>query len=95
MAKKKAMTLRQRLRADADKRLDALERAMISAAVRVCEENDTELNPALLMQLASQPKHGKTLRHQLITDLANEAEAKLEAIYNNQLPLSGVDNDDS
>lgn len=99
MAKKnqqvKRLTLRQRLRQDAEKRLDELLRAMQSAAIRVCEEGTTEVDPALLMQLASQPQHGKTLRNTLVTQLANEAEELLERLYNNQmgLPIEG-DSDD-
>jgi len=87
MAKKKAMTLRQRLRADAEKKLEVLELAMRVAGKGVCEEHDTGVDPALLMQLASQPDHTKTLRNQLITQLANEKEAALEKLYNNQMDM--------
>jgi hypothetical protein len=81
------MTLRQRLRADAEKKLDAMVQTMNAAGVRVCEEHDSDIDPALLMQLASQPQQGKTLRSDLITRLANEKERALERLYNNQMDL--------
>lgn len=97
MAKKnqevKRLTLRQRLRNDAEKRLDEILQMMRQAGARVTDEAGTEIQPSLLMQLASQPNEGKTLRNSLVTQLANEAEAKLEAIYNRQIALPGVDND--
>lgn len=83
----KALTLRQRLRLDAEKKLDAMVSNMGAAAVRVCEEHESEIDPALLMQLASQPTKGKTLRHTLITKLTNEKELVLEKLYNNQMDL--------
>jgi hypothetical protein len=70
---KQKLTFRQRLRKDAEAKLDAMITTMGAA-----------------MQLASQPVHGKTLRHDLVTKLANEAEAALEAIYNNQMDLPGT-----
>lgn len=85
--KKKQVTLRQRLRLDAEKKLDVLINSMLHAGERVVEEHDTGIDPALLMQLASQPQHGKTLRNDLITKLANEKEAALEKLYNSQLDL--------
>jgi hypothetical protein len=87
---KQKLTFRQRLRKDAEAKLDAMITTMGAAGVRVVEEHDSGIDPALLMQLASQPVHGKTLRHDLVTKLANEAEAALEAIYNNQMDLPGT-----
>ena len=83
----KSLTLRQRLRLDAEKKLDAMLATMQAAGVRVCEEHDSSIDPALLMQLSSQPQHGKTLRHDLITKLTNEKEVALEKLYNNQMDL--------
>lgn len=94
MAKNKALTLRQRLRADAEKKLNVLINSMLHAGERVVEEHDTGIDPALLMQLTSQPKHGKTLRHQLITVLANEAEDALEKLYNSQMNLIDTTDDE-
>ena len=87
MAKNKALTLRQRLRADAEKKLNVLINSMLHAGERVVEESDTGIDPALLMQLTSQPQQGKTLRNRLVTQLANEKEAALEKLYNNQLDM--------
>lgn len=85
--KGKKMTLRQRLRDDSEKKLDLMLKTMWAAGVRVCEEHESGVDAALLMQLASQPKQGKTLRNTLITQLANEAEEVLEALYNKQLDI--------
>ena len=87
MPTKKKLTLRQRMRDAAEKKLDRLVDAMRAAGKHVCDEDKVGLDPSLVMQLASQPEQGKTLRHQLITELANEAEAELEKIYNDQLNL--------
>ena len=86
MAKKaKKLTFRQRLRADAAQKLDGL---CEQAQERVTElVAGTSLDPALLMQLASSPGHTKTLRENLITRLANDKEAELEALYNRQQDL--------
>lgn len=96
MAKKskaKTMTFRQRLRADAELKLDKMMSSMGTAGIRVCEEHNSEIDHTLLMQLASQPVQGKTLRSKLIGELANEAEAAVEKIYNNQQGLDlGDDN---
>ncbi len=88
MSKKEAkrLTLRQQLRADATEKLDALERLMETAASRVCEEANTNINPYDLMRMMTSGQN-KTVREQLVTDLANEAEAKLMQIYNDQLSL--------
>lgn len=86
-AKGNGMTLRQRLRADAEKKLETLHRAMRVAGKTVCEDHATNIDPALLMQLASNPEHSKTLRYTLITQLANEKEAALEKLYNNQMDM--------
>lgn len=84
---KQRVTLRQRLRADAEKKLDAMLASMKAAGGRVCDEHGMDINPALLMQLASQPTQGKTLRHDLVTAIANEKERALEKLYNDQLDM--------
>lgn len=84
---KQRVTLRQRLRADAEKKLDAMLATMKAAGERVCDEHGMDINPALLMQLASQPTQGKTLRHDLVTAIANEKERALEKLYNDQLDM--------
>ena len=93
MAKAKKLTLRQRLRQDAEKKLHLMVLAMEGAAERVIEEHNSHIDTLRLMQLASQPNQGKTLRSDLITVLANEAEAEIEALYNKQqgLPLGDDD----
>jgi hypothetical protein len=87
MSKKKGLTLRQRLREGAEKKLHLMVLAMEGAANSVLEKHESNIDPLLLMQLASQPNGGKTLRHDLVTALANEAEEELERLYNNQLDL--------
>ena len=90
----KRLTLRQRLRQDAEKKLDAMISSMRGRAEQCVEEYDSKINPGLLMQLASQPTQGKTLRSKLITELANEREADLERLYNNQMGLPIEESDD-
>ena len=93
--KAKKMTFRQRLRTDAEERLDAMIVAMADNARVVCKARKTEINSYDVMQLlcASQTK---SLRHRLITELANERMAELEAIYNRQQHLDlETDNDSS
>jgi len=88
MAKKKGnvqpMTLRQRLRADADKKLDNLVERATEAVDKILE--DTPLIAADLMHLASS-KQNKTLRSHMVGVLANSAEEELEKLYNSQMKL--------
>jgi hypothetical protein len=91
---KQKLTFRQRLRKDAEAKLDAMITTMGAAGVRVVEEHDSGIDPALLMQLASQPVQGKTLRHELVTKLANEKEDELEKLYNDQAKLDLGGDDD-
>lgn len=88
----KKMTLRQQLRAQAISKLDELTRLMSTAATRVCEEADTEINPYDVMRMMTAGQN-KTVRAQLVTDLANEAEARLLEIWNNQQQLDLGDKD--
>ena len=83
--KKKALTLRQRLREQGEVQLEGLLERATERVAELCK--GTSVNPALLMQLASQPTRGKTLRHQLVTVLTNDKEAELEDLYNKQMSL--------
>ena len=92
MAKKsKKLTLRQRLRADAEKKLDGMVEQACERVAGVTE--GTSVDFFRLMQLASQPQHSKTLKHDLVTALANDAEDELERIYNDQQKLALEDTD--
>lgn len=92
--KTKKMSLRQRLRQRAEGRLDALQGLVNAAMIRVGEEADTDINlyDVLRMMVGTQTK---TIREKLITELANEEERRLEALYNSQQALDlEVNNDD-
>lgn len=95
MAKKskvKKLTLRQQLRAKAEEQLKGLKE---QAVERVGEIADAAgINKYELMKACSVAHH-TTLEHQLVTDLANNAEAELMRIWNNQqdLPLGDDDGD--
>ena len=91
MAKQK-LTFRQRMRKDAEAGLDDLVVRVQAFAIKAVK--GTSVDPALLMQLAGQPKQGKTLRHDLITKLANDKEAELEKLYNDQQKLDLGEKDD-
>ncbi len=82
--KAKKITLRQRLRADAAEKLVGLKQ---QAVERVGEIADAAgINKYDLMK-ACTVGHLATLEKQLVTDLANNAEAELERIYNSQQKL--------
>lgn len=83
--KGKQPTLRQQLRDKADDRLRVLMDEMINVAAKVVD--GTSVDSRLLMQLASQPSSTKTLRHNLVTTLANDAEAELVKLWNDQQEL--------
>ena len=93
MTKAKKMTFRQRLRVEAGEILDGLCNIVSGLASEVVAE-ESKINSADVMRLLSGGQT-KSLRHRLITELANEKEAKLEALYNRQqqLPM-GDDNAD-
>ena len=88
MAKNKGrkMTFRQRLRAQATEKLNELELAMLAAAHQVRADFNIELNVYNIMRLLCTGKN-KSLRYRLVTELANEQEAELEALYNRQMNL--------
>lgn len=95
MAKKqtaKATTLRQRLRADAEDKLQML-LELVAEHSKASIQHHTDINVFDLMRLLTQGQT-KTLRQQVITDLANEAERKLEKLYNDQMALPGVEEDE-
>ena len=86
----KKMTLRQRLRADADNKLVNLLERSREAVEKVLE--GTPLMATDIMHLASSTQN-KTLRNHMVSALANQAEDELERLYNNQqkLDLGGKD----
>ncbi len=88
---KQKLSFRQQLRSDSEKQLDGLVEQAIEAGDRITK--GTSVDTGRLLQLASQPNQGKTLRHDLVTVLANDKEAELQKLYNDQLALPGVDDD--
>ena len=92
----KVMTLRQQLRAQAADKLRELQRLVTTAVERAMDEADVELNSADVMRMCVNSQT-KTLHEQIITDLANQAEADLLKMWNNQqaLPLGDDDAKDA
>ena len=90
--KVRKVTFRQRLRADADERLTKMIVAMRGAGVVVCDDSKTNINPYDVMRLAC-GRQNKSLRYQVVSDLANEMEAELEKLYNKQMNLLKEDSD--
>ncbi len=90
--KAKKMTFRQRLRTDSEDKLDAIIKASYEAVDKVKGNHNIGTNAIMRLCSGSQTK---SLRHRLITELANEQMAELEEIYNRQqqLPM-GDDNAD-
>jgi len=84
--KAKLMTFRQRLREQAGYKLNSMLNAVQLLAAEAVKAEDSEINPADVMRLASSAQT-KSLRWRLITELANEKVAELERIYNNQIAL--------
>jgi len=88
MAKKtkaKKISFRQRLRNQSADRLDVMAEA-VRIAVRDVVAPHSQINPHDVMRLLCTGQT-KTLREDLITQLANETEAELESIYNRQMEL--------
>ena len=83
-AKGNGMTLRQRLRDDADKQLTRL----VSMSMEAVEDvlDGTPLIAVDIMHLAS-AKQNKTLRSHLVGALANAKEQELERLYNKQMDM--------
>ncbi len=92
--KAKPMSFRQRLRVQSADRLDIMEEA-VRIAVRDVVAPHSAVNPHDIMRLLCTGQT-KTLREQIITELANETEFELEALYNKQLNLlpEGSDGDE-
>lgn len=84
MSKKNKQSFRQRLRADCLGELSKLVERVNDAAGEICEEKGISGND--LMKLASSP-NAKTLCDDLVTQLANQRELELEALYNKQIDL--------
>lgn len=94
MATAKKTTLRQRLRHDANEKLLEIGKTAFAGVERALEEHDTDISATELMRFLSGTQVS-TLQEKLITDLANEAEAELEEIYNRQQGLDLGDKNDS
>lgn len=93
--KARKMTFRQRLRAEAEDQLEEMKsdiRLQATESVKAV----SAINPFDVMRLACGTQT-KSLRYRLVTELANEKEAKLEALYNKQmeLPIKGENDDES
>lgn len=88
LRKSKKMTFRQRLRVTAEERLEAMKIAMSRHGAIVCKESKTDINPYDVMRLLA-GGGTKSLHYRLVSELANEMETELEAIFNRQqdLPL--------
>jgi hypothetical protein len=80
----KKLTLRQRLRNDAEAQLDKLVAQAGDAVDQILA--GTSLTAWDLMHLASSNQN-KSLRAHMVTQLANEKEAELERLYNKQQDL--------
>ena len=91
--KAKKLSFRQRLRLQSAERLDKIASTMHGAGERACEESKTNIDPLDVMRLLSNTQT-KSLREQLITELSNEVEAELEAIYNRQMDFIEDDKND-
>lgn len=85
------MNLRQRLRSAADDKLATIEGKVLEAC-RDAVSQHSQVNPYDVMRLCCTGPQ-KSLRAKLITDLANEAEAELERLWNNQQKLALEEND--
>jgi hypothetical protein len=93
MAKKtkaKKISFRQRLRNQCADRLDVIIKASYDAVDKA--KGNSHIGTKEIMRLCSGGQT-KTLREDLITQLANETEAELEAIYNKQMNLLPEDPD--
>lgn len=90
--KKKAVSFRQRLRTQAQSKLEKILDDADNAIMESVKSNGTAIHRGEIMRLLSGGQT-KTLRDQVITELANETEKQLEEIYNTQLGLlPGDDN---
>jgi hypothetical protein len=90
--KAKPQSFRQRLRAEAYSRLEKILDDADNAIMGSVASNGTEISRFDVMRLLSAGQT-KTLRDTLVTELANEKEAELEALYNKQMNLLPEDDD--
>lgn len=81
---KQRVTLRQRLRADAEKLLLVIRDEAIEQLNKVAGEHGIDAKD--LAKFLSEGQH-KTLRNDLVTLLANNKERELEKLYNDQLDM--------
>ena len=85
------MTFRQRLRGQSEEQLNKIIKLAYDAVDKA--KGGTKISTVNLMRMCSGTQT-KTLRDQLVTQLSNEAEAELEAIYNRQQGLDLGEGDD-
>ena len=87
----KALTMRQQLRARAEEQLDRL---IVDGRAALDKVSMPHLigGPSLAKLIAGGEQ--KTHRHQLVTHLANRAEAEVIKLWNNQNALFGEENGD-
>jgi len=90
--KAKVMTLRQRIRAQAGDKLKTMLDDMHNVGADVLTKHNSNINSYELMRILSSAQ-SSSLRNKVITDLANEIEAKLEELYNSQQELPGTSDD--
>lgn len=90
--KSKKVSLRQRLRIKSKERLEAIQMEVAEACDAAVKSTGAKINSLDVMRLIC-GSQTKTLRDQLITELANETERELEAIYNKQIGLDLGDTD--
>lgn len=91
MSKKKPLSLRQRLRQDAEKQLDNLLERTAEAIQPVAADSGLSVHD---LAKAITPGDHKTLRHDMVTYLTNAKERELEKLYNNQMDLIQGDKDE-
>ncbi len=89
MSKKKAkrVTLRQRMRKQAEGEINAFESLVVTGVERALEEAGVDLDPYDVMRLFGNSQT-KYLREKAVISLANQYEAELEALYNRQQELA-------
>jgi len=91
MTKVKRVTLRQELRAVAETNLVAIKKAAAENIDIIAEHEG--IDPHDLIRVISAGRH-KTAEHNLVTQLANKAEAELVKLWNDQQDLDLGDNND-
>lgn len=87
---KKNMTLRQRLRQDAEKHLENLMERTAEAIKPIAKDSGLKVQD--LAKLVTGGDH-KTLAHDCVTTLTNAKERELERLYNSQMDLIQEDSE--